>query len=325
MAPAVCALLISVLSHPSESSSSSGCAGASCPASTPSSRPVSGNQAHCNAESSLTAALLSGLANFSYSAELSEQLLQHGIIPAVTKLLQMLMASNSGQEGKLMNRVIDLLWNMLELAPHAAEQALSAAAGATSAVPQTQQQIQQIGKQHQVPGSAGEPPWQLSATPAAAADIWVRQSCNASCSNSRPATSVLPVMPHQAAEAAMTAATGRPDSAQATAEHADNCRPCHCAAGDGHASAATQLVEVLGCLFKQQLQITSSKQVRIGTRTACICVACVGARDAVYSRGLRHMHSGSNSTARLQHASTCSAHIITVLCHINLAGQGAAQ
>jgi hypothetical protein len=45
------------------------------------------------------------LANFSYSAELSEQLLQHGIITLLVRLLQMLMASSSGQTGKLVNRV----------------------------------------------------------------------------------------------------------------------------------------------------------------------------------------------------------------------------
>jgi hypothetical protein len=45
------------------------------------------------------------LANFSYSAELSEQLLQHDIIPVLVKLLQMLMRSSSVQTGKLVNRV----------------------------------------------------------------------------------------------------------------------------------------------------------------------------------------------------------------------------
>jgi hypothetical protein len=179
-------------------------------------------------------------------------------------------------------QVIEMLWNMLELAPHAAQQAMSAAAAAVSTVPQTQQQIQQIGKQFQVSGSSQEPPWQLSATPAAAADIWVRQSCNASCSNSRPTTSMAPAAPHNAAEAAPVAASNRPDSTPAAADNTDDCDACNGAAGDGQvaaASAATsscataeacgcspvaaQLVEALGRLFKQQLQITSSKQVRL--------------------------------------------------------------
>jgi hypothetical protein len=158
-------------------------------------------------------------------------------------------------------QIIELLWNMLELAPAAAQQAMSSAAAASS-VPQTQQQMQQIEQQHQVQGSSDEPPWQPAATAAAPADIWVRQLCSPSCANSSPTTSMLPVDLQKSSTTA-AAAGSRPDS---TNTAGGNCA----AAAPWCNAAAAQLVEVLGCLFKQQLQITSSKQVRLLLLKRCL-------------------------------------------------------
>jgi hypothetical protein len=158
-------------------------------------------------------------------------------------------------------QIIELLWNMLELAPGTAQQAMSAAAA--SSVPQTQQLMQQIEQQRQVQGSSDEPPWQLAATAAAPADIWVRQSCSPSCTNSRPTTSMPPVDLQQTGTTAAAASGSQPDSTHTAGED------CAAAAPRCNAAAA-ELVEVLGCFFKQQLQVTSSKQVMLRLLDKCL-------------------------------------------------------
>jgi hypothetical protein len=159
-------------------------------------------------------------------------------------------------------QIIELLWNLLELAPGAAQQAMSAAAAeAKGSAPRTQQQIQQIEQQHQVQGSSSEPPWQLAATAAAPADIWVRQSCSPSCVNSRPTTSMPSAVLQQSGSAA-AAGGSRPDSTHTAGSDS-------AAAAPSCSSAAAQLVEVLGCMFKQQLQLTSSRQVRLIELVLC--------------------------------------------------------
>lgn len=113
--PALCALLQAALRNPAESStyqcssnSSSRQDSSSPPATCRSgsgSRPSSASQPPGCPANSLVNSVVSALLNFSYSAPLCEQLLQHGVVQQLVRLLQALVNSESNQGTKLVNRV----------------------------------------------------------------------------------------------------------------------------------------------------------------------------------------------------------------------------
>lgn len=176
-------------------------------------------------------------------------------------------------------QVIELLWNLLELAPAATYDALAslqrpktpaattAAAASNSPDAQEQQQEQQQQCLEHVQ------PWDTStlASTAPDPDIWTRQSCCPSAGCSRPETGLADAeQAPQAASALGGAAHGiaapqtgdvrlqtaiRPVSAATTPSLQDVQQQAW------QEQLASNLVEVLGQLLKQQMADTSSKQV----------------------------------------------------------------
>lgn len=78
----------------------------------------------------LLTALIQALLNFSYSADISSQLVDVGLLP---ELAQLLLLPCCSTHGKLLPEVLELLWNVLEYTPNSCAKALSGADDSSTA------------------------------------------------------------------------------------------------------------------------------------------------------------------------------------------------
>eukprot|EP00879_Flechtneria_rotunda_P015714 GHRR01016436.1.p1 GENE.GHRR01016436.1~~GHRR01016436.1.p1 ORF type:complete len:560 (+),score=213.16 GHRR01016436.1:608-2287(+) len=208
----------------------------------------SSNQQHPSSSGSLDSpplvpALLAAVLNFSYSGELCQQLLDAGVLAQLTQLLQLAASKEAaGPADKLTVQVVEVLWNVLQLAPNKAHSVLSQGSASQS--------TQQAAPTRFADSMVTEPIIEEAVAAHDSGNNLATGSSVSSAVGSWGATVSGQEVGHHSSAAAETASSSTPAVAASS-----NTEPVA-------TKIAQQLLEALAALFCCQLQDTSGRQVK---------------------------------------------------------------